>query len=661
MKNKIKNDDYSTNPRVAAGDQSFWDICERRYSRRQLLQGSAIVGASMALGGLAGCREDDEPEVAETAKVTEVQESEWRDKNPYSSNYNFMEIEHGMDDQHHIASDHDAQILLRWGDPIFADAPEFDVTQQTAEKQSRQFGFNNDYLGYISLEPKSGQDERALLCVNHEYPGHGLMFPNFGRANTISAEQVRISQAASGTSVVEISRRGEQWQVELGSEYNRRLTALDTEFELSGPVAGNPRLRTSADPEAKTVIGTINNCAGGITPWGTYLSCEENFNYCFSGELADDHPERENYDRYNVPVDLMYWSKHDKRFDLTVEPNEPNRFGWVVEIDPFDPTSTPKKRTAMGRFKHEGGENIIAPDGRLVVYMGDDQKGEYLYKFVTRDKVNLEDRQANSDLLDYGTLYVAKFHEEGYLEWLPLVFENETLKVNFGSQADILIDPRKAADLLGATSLDRPEDVVPNPKTGKVYVMLTNNTDRTSTNVANPRTNNVFGHIIEISELDNNHAQTQGYWNILVTCGDPKSPDHNAQWGHNTSENGWFASPDNGAVDPAGRLWVATDQAEKVHISGTCDGLWALETEGPNRGTGKMFFRVPAGAEMCGPIFADNGESLFLAVQHPGDISQMPGVARFDTAATLWPDFKKGNPPRPSVVAIRRKGGGRVG
>mgnify|MGYP006089626811 CR=1 FL=1 len=652
---KFKDDDHSSNPTSGDLINSFQEICERRFSRRDLLKSGLVVGAGASLGGLAACQPNDGPDIkANSNGAASVQ-----------SNYAFEEIEHGIDENHHVAADHTAEILIRWGDPIFADAPEFDPNHQTAAKQLQQFGFNNDFIGYISLSPEAGQDERALLCVNHEYPNHGLMFPNFGvnRRDSLTREQMEISQAASGNSIVEVSRTGNKWQVERSSKYNRRLNALNTEIGISGPAANSPRLRTNADPDATAIIGTINNCAGGITPWGTYLTCEENINYYFSGKLPAGHREEANLKRYNFGLELFDWSKFDKRFDVSVEPNEPNRFGWVVEIDPFDPAYKPIKRTALGRFKHEGGENIIASDGRLVVYMGDDQRGEYLYKFVSRDKVDLENRAANKDLLDHGNLYVAKLSDDGSLNWLLLDIENPLLSSEFETQADILIQPRSAADLLGATRLDRPEDVVPNPKTGKVFVMLTNNTKRTEAQVdaANPRSPNYFGHIVEISETDQNHSNTTGRWDIVVLCGDPAQPAHGAQWNDNTSENGWFASPDNGVVDPAGRLWIATDQGEKVQMSGTNDGLWALETEGEARGTGKMFFRAPNGAELCGPIFADNGESLFVSVQHPGDINTQPGAARFNTATTLWPDFKDGTPPRPSLMAIRRKGGGSVG
>lgn len=655
-----RDDDYCSNPTSDNLENSFESICERRFSRRDLLKSGLVFGSGFGLSSLAGCHSRPGDLLSDQSEYLQPSVSDGQ-----QSSYDFAEIAHGVDENHHVAAGHEAKVLLRWGDPLFADAPEFDVNQQTAAKQLLQFGFNNDFIGYIALEPKADQDERALLCVNHEYPGHGLMFPNFGEDGraSLTREQVEISQAASGNTIVEVSRKAEQWKVELNSPYNRRINALNTKMRASGPAADSPRLRTSADSDASAIIGTINNCAGGITPWGTYLTCEENVNFYFAGKLPDGHREESNLNRYNFGWDLFNWSKFDKRFDLSVEPNEANRFGWVVEIDPFDPDSKPIKRTALGRFKHEGGENIIASDGRLVVYMGDDQRGEYLYKFVSRDRVNPDDREANRDLLDHGTLYVARLADDGSLSWLPLSIDNPVLSDHFESQADIVIEPRNAADMLGATRLDRPEDVVPNPKTGKVYLMLTNNSRRTEDTVdaANPRPANSFGHIIEISEDHQDHTSRSARWDIVVLCGDPKNSSHAAQWNDQTSENGWFASPDNGVVDPAGRLWVATDQGEKVPLSGTNDGLWALETEGELRGTGKMFYRVPNGAELCGPIFSDNGESLFVSVQHPGVISTRPGAARFDTATTLWPDFKQGIPPRPSVVIIRRKGGGPVG
>ena len=644
-----KSDNYITNP--TSLDCGLLEICEKRFSRRSFVK--TTLAASVV--NLAGC-DDIENNVNGAEKISSsLNETD-------SSNFNFIEIEHGIDANHLVAPDHSAEILLRWGDPIFENAPEFDFSNQSAETQLKQFGYNNDFIGYLPLTSKPEQDARALLCVNHEYPINGLMVPELENDAyaSITEEQLNVAMASVGNTIVEIVMSDGEWSINKASKYNRRITPLDTIIEMSGPVAGHPRLQTNADPEGKAVLGTLNNCAGGMTPWGTFLTCEENFNFHFSGKLDERHPESENHKRYNVPSDFLYWGKFNKRFDVGVEPNEPNRFGWVVEIDPMDPNSTPKKRTAMGRFKHEGGENVIAPNGRLVVYMGDDQRFEYLYKFVTDDVVDIDNPKNNTDILDKGTLYVAKFYQEGYLEWLPLVYENELLQTEFESLAEILLEPRRAADLLGATPMDRPEDVVPNSKTGKVYVMLTNNTRRNEANAANTRVNNAFGHIIEITEKDGDFTGSRAEWDLLVKAGDPKNPEVDALWNSATSDNGWFACPDNGVIDPQGRLWVSTDSSTKARTTGTNDGLWALETVGPLRGKSKMFFRVPNGAELCGPEFSDDGESLFLAVQHPGDREELGGGVRLNTATTLWPDFVEGTPPRPSIMVVRKKGGGPI-
>lgn len=296
---------------------------------------------------------------------------------------------------------------------------------------------------------------------------------------------------------------------------------------------------------------------------------------------------------------------------------------------------------------------------------------QYLYRFVSDNVISPDNREANFSLLDNGTLSVARFEEDGTGTWLPLVHGNGPLTAEngFESQADVLIETRRAADLLGATPLDRPEDVQPNLLADKVYVALTNNAKRTGdqTDAVNPRGPNFWGQIVELSPEAGNHAAAGFTWNMLVVCGDPDDPAVGAKWNEATSENGWFSCPDNLAVDPAGRLWAATDQGKYwAQTSGTADGIWALGTQGAQRGKGAMFFRVPVGAEMCGPRFSNDGETFFVAVQHPGadGTEDFAGFARkstFADPATRWPDFKPGMPPRPSVVAISRKGGGRVG
>ena len=510
------------------------EIISRRFSRRGFLQGSLAVSAIAATVGPVALMS------AEKARAAG------------GSAFTFKEVEAGVDADHHVAEGYDANVLLRWGDAVFTDSPAFDPKNQTAEAQRRQFGYNNDYVGYI---PLGGSSEHGLLVVNHEYTNPHLMFPGLvtvadGKIKQapLSKEQVDIEMAAHGGTIVEIRKVDGKWQVVPDGKYNRRITTT-TEMQLTGPAAGDERLKTVADASGKKVIGTLNNCAGGVTPWGTYIMAEENFHGYFSGKLPEGHKEAANYKRYGVPEGAYEWANFHDRFDLGKEPNEPNRFGWIVEVDAFDPQSVPKKRTALGRFKHEGAANIVSKDGRVVFYLGDDERFDYVYKFVTAAAYNEADRAANLDLLDKGTLFVAKFSDDGTLQWLPLTFGQGPLTTEngFTSQADVLIEPRRAGDLLGATKMDRPEDIEPNAVNGKVYVMLTNNTKRKAeqVNAANPRADNAFGHIIEISEDGGAFSATSGKWEVLLKCGDPSVADVGATFSTATTANGWFGMPDN--------------------------------------------------------------------------------------------------------------------
>ena len=633
------------------------DVINRRFGRRDVLKGALGVAAIGAIAGSGLAAMGGKKALAASAS------------------FNFSEISHGVDETHHVAPGYNAEVLIRWGDPVLADAPEFDPMNQTADAQAKQFGYNNDYVGYIGLPFGSDNAERGLLCVNHEYTNEEVMFPGVGKQDgdaefaAMTKDLVEVEMAAHGGSILEIERVDGTWSVVSGSEYARRITALETEMDLTGPAAGHDLMKTSSDSSGTKVVGTINNCAGGITPWGTYLMAEENFHGYFWGDV-EGHPQQAALERYGVPGAWYAWGKFHDRFDITKEPNESHRFGWIVEVDPLDPTSTPKKRTALGRFKHEGGESIVNGDGRVVVYMGDDQRFDYLYKFVSAGTYNPDDRAANMDLLDEGTLYVARFDEGGTVAWLPLI-QGEgplTAENGFPDQATVVINARLAADALGATPMDRPEDVEANPATDKIYVMLTNNSRRTAEQVdaVNPRAENRFGQIVEITAANRDHASTEDTWDMLVICGDPADGEVGAMWNPATSENGWFASPDNCAVDNQGRLWISTDQGSGWSRSGTADGVWALETEGELRGTGKMFFRVPIGAEMCGPKFTPDDTTLFVAVQHPATdgTKAYPGFERnstFEDPATRWPDFQEGMPPRPSVVTITKEDGGKIG
>jgi len=657
-------DDTPQNPLVR---ETIGDIINARYHRRDVMRGmlgvAAISSVLIPALLLAACSDDDAG----------------------GDGFHFKELQSGIDETHHVADGYVAQVLLRWGDPVFADAPPFDPRRQSAKAQLRQFGYNNDYIGFIPLD---GSDDRGLLCVNHEYTNEEVMFPQIPLQDTketdfkdMSEVLAEVEMAAHGGTIIEIARSGALWKPVLDSKYNRRISPLDTEMAIDGPAAGNARLKTSEDATGRKVIGTLNNCAGGITAWNTYLMAEENFRFYFwQDEQAEPKEvcagkEAQSVKRYGLGERRQAWGKFTdnpnlRRFNLAAEPNEANRFGWIVEVDPFDPKSVPVKHTALGRFCHEGAESIVNKDGRVVLYSGDDTRFEYVYRFVSAGKLNPDNRDANKRLLSEGTLSVARFAADGTVQWLPLVYGEGPLtpENGFDSQADVLIDARLAADKLGATCMDRPEDVQPNPKTNSVYVILTNNKKRSETEVdaANPRADNLYGHIIEMIPPDGDHAADVYNWEILVKCGDPKDEGVGASWHEETSVHGWFASPDNCAVDADGRLWVATDQGSGWPRTKKADGLYALETGGTKRGKSKLFFRCPVGAELCGAYFTPDQETLFVAVQHPGtdgtkSYERFGRASTFEDPATRWPDFDDKIPPRPSVLAITRKGGGKIG
>lgn len=639
------HEDAPTNPSAAP---TLGDVVALRFGRRDLLKGLVGVTAIAATLGPQALRS------AQAAPAGAAPEDRFR----------FPELTAAPDETIHVADGHEAHVLVRWGDPVLPGAPPFDPHHQTPAAQTVQFGYNNDFVGF--LPDPAGRPDRGLLVVNHEYTNAELMFPGIGpqRARDgfpgMTRERVDIEMAAHGGSVIGIARENGRWRLVEAPEA-RRITA-ETPMLLTGPAAGDDLLKTADDPDGRNVLGMINNCAGGITPWGTWLTCEENFNLYFMGK-TEGHPRARAFKRYGIPARFFAWGRYHDRFDIEKAPNEPNRFGWVVEIDPRDPDFVPRKRTALGRFKHEGEGNVVNGDGRFVVYQGDDQKMDYVYRFVTARPYDPANREANRDLLDEGTLSVAVFHPDGTGEWRPLTFGAGPLTPanGFASQAQILIEARLAADALGATRMDRPEDVEVNPRTGKVYVMLTSNDTRKEdeTNAANPRAANVFGHIVEITPDGGDHGAARFSWDILVKCGDPRVAEVGATFSPATTGYGWFANPDNCAVDSQGRLWIATD-GNSAKGTGRTDGIWGVETEGEGRATAKRFFSVPIGAEMCGPYFTPDDTTFFVAVQHPGE-SEDGRLSTFDDPSTRWPDFQAGTPPRPSVVTITRIGGGPVG
>lgn len=624
----------------ARQDESLSSIITRRFSRRTLFKGAAAAAVPMVLAGtpVGGAILGEGSPVAPRRAAAAVP----------GRSLGFTPITLGLRDEFSVPSGYTYEVLLRWGDPLFEGTPRLTGENATPALQAQTFGYNCDLNAYFPLPYGSGSSTHGLLCVNHEYTEGPRMFPDYDPEAPTRA-QVDVELEAHGMSVVELRRAG-KWGVH-ASAYTRRITAT-TPMEITGPLAGDPRMRTSDDRRGHEVLGMLNNCAGGKTPWGTVLTAEENFHQYFANnDAVRDDTQRAMNARYGVPAgeSERKWERFYDRFDVSKEPNEVNRFGYLVEIDPYDPDSTPKKRTALGRFKHEAGSIVISKDGRVVVYSGDDERFDYLYKFVSRRRYNPNSRLANKKLLDEGTLYVAKFSDDGTGAWIPLT--PETLPG--WSEADIALYTRGAGDAVRATPMDRPEDVEVNPLNNKVYVALTNNTNREASDIngMNPRGPNRDGHVIEILEAGGDMAATTFAWEVFLVCGEPSDPS-TFYAGFDKDEVSAIACPDNLAFDHIGNVWIATDgQPGTIKKN---DTVFAVPTAGPDRGKVQPFLSVPPGAEVCGPEFTPDGQTLFVNVQHPGEDSEGP-----EAPQTLWPDGVW--PPLPSLVVVTKIGGGRIG
>jgi uncharacterized protein len=549
--------------------------------------------------------------------------------------------------EHAVAAGYRADVLIRWGDAVLPNASAFAPDAKTPEAQERQFGSNNDYIGFFPLPWNSNNSVRGLLAVNHEYATTNVFYAG-KTPETVTETDIRAEMAALGLSVIEVRKTDGNWRVVEGSPYARRVTAT-TPMRLSGPVAGHPRVRTEDDPQGVAVLGTLANCAGGKTPWGTVITAEENFQNFFRNAPPKDHPEAAALSTAGIKGDgKSLWGKYERRFDAGAEPNEANRFGYMVEFDPYDPSSVPVKRTHLGRFRHEAASIVINRDGRVVAYLGEDRTNGGIFRFVSKGRYSRTMTKAQAGaLLDEGELSVARFTDDG-LTWIALIPGTGALK-QFATMGDLLIEAQTAAVLAGGTPMDRPEDMEVNPVNGLVYVNLTRGDARETPDAANPRAKNKDGHILEIVPPGGDHTASVFGWNILVLCGDAAS---GARYGHGTRTV--MSGPDNIAFDPKGRLWIATDN-DRWDDPNTAipNGLFACELEGKRRARVKFFYNVPQGAELCGPEFTPDGRTLFVAVQHPG-WSKTPAQGN-------WPDWKPGLPPRASVVAITRKDGGPIG
>ena len=550
---------------------------------------------------------------------------------------------------------YEAALLYKWGDPTGmpgAMPPWRPDASTTAVDQAVQAGMHHDGMHFF---PLAHDGQRGLLVLNHEYTDEGLLHGD-GARGAHSLERVRKSQHAMGVSVIEVAAGRGGWQLLLPSRHARRIHG-NTPMRIAGPAAGAPAMRTALNPAGDAVLGTFANCAMGVTPWGTYLTCEENFQGYFGGPGRAPADLPASLRRYGVAPGGQWvdWWQHDERFDVTRHPNEANRFGWVVEIDPMDPTSTPVKRTALGRKRQESATCTLTRDGRVAVYMGDDGRFEYIYKFVSRDRVRPGGYAANRDLLDHGTLYAARFDTGGRGQWLAL----QPGAPGLATLADVVINARGAADAAGATPMDRPEWIAVHPQSGEVFVTLTNNTQRglpgrPAVDAANPRAGNGTGHIIRWREAGADAASTAFDWDIFALAGDPAVPGSAARYP--TADADAFGAPDGLHFDSGGLLWIQTDMSGQLMHKGPLARLGNNQMLCANLATGRIrrFMTGPRGCEITGCVVTPDRRTLFVNIQHPGETSDDGGTSGH------WPDGGTTR-PRSAIVAVRRTDGGVVG
>ena len=593
-------------------------VVDRAIDRRGFLGGVLAFGSAAALG-LVGTQ-------ARAGATTR---------------FAFEPIGTATDHDVHVPQGYRVQVLVRWGDALWSDAensfsPQDGVPLSVSD---RVFGENTDGMALFVI------DGREILAVNSEFANIRSNLPQASGGIPRSLDDIQLLKNLQGVTIMEIEKRENGYGVVVDSRFNRRITH-DTPCMVSGPLAGHALLKTNADPTGRHVMGTLNNCGSGRTPWGTYLTCEENFNGYFgaSGMM----PEGEGYTRYGLrPQGRFGYEFYDPRFDVSNEPNEPHRHGHVVEIDPANPSSAPIKRTALGRFKHENAALVQSDGGRIVVYMGDDERGEFLYRYVSAG--TWREGQNGGDLLDRGQLYVARFNDDLSGDWIALTPEATGM-----DDASILCFTRMAASAVGATTMDRPEWVAVNPQMPEAYCALTNNRnrgvkpnaggDQTPVNGPNPRAENHYGQIVRWRPDGGDHASDRFEWDLFVMAGNPEVHADAYAGSSNLTAGNMFNSPDGIAFSSDGLLWIQTDGEDDNQGDFTGMGNNQMLIGNPQSGEIARFMTAPNGAEVAGLCWSADRKTAFVGIQHPGG---------------SWPDGT--GRPRSSIVAISREDGKPVG
>ena len=620
---EISFDDFDelVNPRPEGCD--FDDVVERAIDRRGFLGGVLTFGGvAMVGGGLA--------QKAKAAAHT-------------SSRFAFEQIAASTADDIIVPPGYTFEIVAKWGDPLTSAGVPFDhATRGTAATQAIAFGDNIDGMEIFE------DGEHTVIVVNNEYTNRKVIWEG---GVPESDDDVDKGKMAHGLTVVEVADGDNGWGVVMDSPFNRRVTP-DTPMEITGPARGHDLMKTAADPDGVQCLGTWNNCGSGRTPWGTYLACEENFNGYYSAEDENFEvtPEQKRYGLSSK--DWGYgWARTDERFDISKHPNESNRNGWIVEVDPTDPNSVPKKRTALGRIKHENAEVVINNDGRVVIYTGDDERGEYLYRYISNGVY--APGADTDDLMENGTLYVARFDDDGTGQWLALTPETTGL----ANAAEVVIHARLGSSAVGGTTMDRPEWVSANPNKAEVYCCLTNNKNRgVKTNAGgdelpvggpNPREANKYGQIVRWRPAGADHTADGFDWDLFVMAGNPTVHTDDRAGSPNVNEGNMFNSPDGLAFDASGILWIQTDGKYTNEGDFAGQGNNQMLAADPATGEIRRFMVGPRECEVTGLTWTVDRKTMFVGIQHPGE--------RGDSQ---WPD---GSTPRSAVVAVRREDGGLVG
>lgn len=629
---------------------SFHDLLQAQLSRRKVLKLGLGTAMTMAM-----------PAFAQTEVSQRV--------NQGLMGFKSIPVADLVDDVV-VPEGYSCQVFYRWGDPV-SDGPAFKLdASNTAAEQALQAGMHHDALQFYPLSQQHNQSEHGLLVMNHEYIDPQILHSDGGVFDSLAkytAEKTLKEQYAHGVSVIEVSKLDGNWQIVRPSHYARRISAK-TPMSLSGPVAGTPYVQTHADPQGQEILGTFNNCSNGKTPWGSYLTCEENFNDYFHVATLQgvSAKQKKAWRRYEIKHSFYGWHHHDERFNANAHPNEPNRFGWIVEFNPANPNSKPIKRTALGRFAHENVAHNVSKEGRIAFYSGDDAKFEYIYKFITNKSWDGTRGPHHGQLLDDGVLYVARFNDDGSGQWLPLIFgEGKLTPANgFENQADVLVHARIAADELGATPMDRPEWITTHPQSHDIYVSMTGNSQRGQAekpqkNAANPRDDNKFGHIVKLIEEDVTSKIFN--WEVFVLAGDDQH--------QSTIKGDSYANPDGLMIDARGLLWVQTDVSDSKLNTGEFAqfGNNQMLAVDPLTGETRRFLTGPVGCEITGVVMTPDLKTMWVNVQHPGDVPavlKQRGVIKSPAkpnAASNWPDKQVNGRPRSATVLITKNDGGMIG